>query len=480
MEVDNRSLAADIAVIGGGATGLAAAVAAAELGAKVVLLEKRRILGGNSNMAEGFFASESPAQKRMRIDAPNDVFFKIAMDYAHYRINPRVVRAFINKSGDTVRWLEEKGLYFDWIPHFIPNQSPRVWHCMRGYGAELTKVLAKECERLGVSILTKTRAEHVVVDGRGRMTGVQASTKNGDVTVNTKCVVVGTGGFGANKRLLAKHCQDYSPNMIHIGVREVTGDGLRIAQEMGAASEGLGHLQVVGPSFVKHDWQMEAVVGEPSTIWVNSRGERFVDESLTFNEFETGNAVLRQPERLCYCLFDSVVKRGMIEEGLAKGVGVLDCPPGSRLEGLDAKLAHYEQMGVVKSGRSWTHIAQWIGIEESLLQGSVNEYNAACASRHDDTFAKDPRYLVALAEPPYYGVKCSASFLGTIGGIKISEKMEVLDQNDAPIPGLYAGGADTGGWESETYCVRLPGTTYGFALNSGRIAGENAAHFVGK
>ena len=105
-----ETLETQIAIVGGGGAGLAAAVAAAEKGANVIVLEKRHDLGGNSARAEGLFAAESPAQKRLKIDAPRDELFKMAMDYAHWKLNARLVRAFIDKSGDTIRWLEQKGL----------------------------------------------------------------------------------------------------------------------------------------------------------------------------------------------------------------------------------------------------------------------------------------------------------------------------------------------------------------------------------
>ena len=110
-----------IVIIGGGGSGLSAAVAAAEKGAEVVLLEKRSKLGGTSAMAQGLFGAESSVQKRLKIDARRDELFKMAMKFAHWSINPRIVRAFIDKSGDTIRWLEEKGLTFD-VPPYYPNQ----------------------------------------------------------------------------------------------------------------------------------------------------------------------------------------------------------------------------------------------------------------------------------------------------------------------------------------------------------------------
>ena len=104
---------ADLVVIGGGGAGLAAAVATAEKSIeKIVVLEKRNNLGGTSAMASGIFGADSPAQKRQAIIADKDELYKRVIDWSLYNVNPRIIRAFINKSGDTIRWLEDKGLYF--------------------------------------------------------------------------------------------------------------------------------------------------------------------------------------------------------------------------------------------------------------------------------------------------------------------------------------------------------------------------------
>ena len=117
----------DIVIIGGGGAGLPAALTAHEKGNGVVVLEKRGVVGGNALMAEGFFAAESPAQKRLLIDAKKDDLFRKALDYAHYKVDPRILRVFINRSGDTVHWIEEKGHRFDRVVPFYPNQVPLVW-----------------------------------------------------------------------------------------------------------------------------------------------------------------------------------------------------------------------------------------------------------------------------------------------------------------------------------------------------------------
>jgi NADPH-dependent glutamate synthase beta subunit-like oxidoreductase len=123
---------------------------------------------------------------------------------------------------------------------------------------------------------------------------------------------------------------------------------------------------------------------------------------------------------------------------------------------------------------SWEEIAQWIGADAEMLRNTIQEYNRACQMGHDTFCAKDRRYLMPLDSPPYYAIKCNVDYLDTIGGIKINERMEVLDKSGKPISGLYAAGIDTGGWVGDTYCVQTTGTTFAFAINSGRIAGENA------
>src|SRR3989304_6308925 len=125
MTAKPGGLTADIVVVGGGGAGLAAALAAAENGCKsIIVLEKAGSAAGSTAMAHDIFAAESLVQKRLGIDARRDDLFKIAMEWAHWtKINPRVVRAFIDKSGDTIGWLEKKGLSFELIQYY-PNQAP--------------------------------------------------------------------------------------------------------------------------------------------------------------------------------------------------------------------------------------------------------------------------------------------------------------------------------------------------------------------
>jgi len=467
----HQELKADIVVIGGGGSGLSAAVAAAELGASVVVLEKRSHLGGNANFAEGFFAAESPAQLRNHIYASRDECFRIAMNYSHWKIDARILRAFIDKSGDTVRWLESKGVDCNWIAPLYPNQVPLVWHCFKERGVAVMKVLRKCCEDLGVKILLETPAKKILIGTEGQVIGVLALSSGKELQIETGNVIIATGGYAGNKELLRKYAPLWNENMGCGGLPN-EGDGLLMAIEAGAEMEGMGIIQLVGPGYPGPD-RLNAVSTEPYTVWVNKEGRRFTDESTAYNIFESVNPVLLQPGRVCYSLMDDAMKQNIIKNGICKGAGIVIVPPGSPYPELETDLQLHSEKGGIKIAATWEEIAEWIMCDSSTLKQEIDMYNSFCDCGHDKIFTKDRRFLVPLRTPPFYAFKCSLGFLGTIGGIKINERMEVINREGEPIPGLYAAGVDTGGWESDTYCAILSGTTFGFALNSGRIAAEN-------
>src|ERR1035437_6768967 len=126
MKRMTEALDAQLVVIGGGGAGLPAAIAAVENGASsVIVLEKRSVSGGNAARAWGLFAAESWVQKQAMVDARKEQLFKTIMDWSHWQIDPEIFRAFIWKSADTIRWLEEKGIKFN-LPRYFPNQESPV------------------------------------------------------------------------------------------------------------------------------------------------------------------------------------------------------------------------------------------------------------------------------------------------------------------------------------------------------------------
>jgi fumarate reductase flavoprotein subunit len=470
-----KSVEAEIVIIGGGGAGLAAALAAIEEGAaSIIVLEKRGGLGGNTARATGLFACESPVQRRERIIADRDILFEKLMQWTHWsRIDPRILRAFLNKSGDTIRWLEEKGIEFD-LRAFYPNQQPRVWHCPKGGGAQLVQVLIEKCKERGVQLLLRTSGKRILRGTEGHVTGVMAVKDGEEFEITAKNVVITTGGFGGNGELLKKYCPSYFDGMPLRGL-PLTGDGLFIAAEAGAAITDFVTLLKEGPTLDLQTWPLMGLEREPSTVWVNKTGKRFINESAGYHPFESVNAMLKQPEKVCYTLLDTDIKQNFLEKGFKLGRNIRGNrgQEGDKPE-LDKRLQEEIDRGRVKMSDSWNSIADWIGADRKVLKDTIDEYNSFCEQGYDEIFTKERKCLLALRRSPYYAIRGSAVFLDTIGGIKINEHMEILDNDDNPIPGLYAAGVTTSGWEAETYCGELSGSAFGFAINSGRIAGENA------
>jgi fumarate reductase flavoprotein subunit len=493
---------ADLVVIGGGGAGLAAACAAAENGCRnVIVLEKAGSATGSTGMAHDVFGAESPVQKRLGIDASKDELFKTAMEWAHWtKINPRIVRAFIDKSSDTIAWLENKGLAFDMIQYY-PNQVPLVRHSVIGHGHALMKALRDSCQQQGVRILTRTAGKKLLCDQAGRICGLVAESKEGDFTIAAKSVVMATGGYGNNKEMLKKYISNYHDTMSYDGPPSNTGDGILMATEVGAATAGLGACNLHGP-FIKpksdsHWMKMDApgpdgspiritlwfLAWEPEMLWVNKRGQRFIDEGYNLAFFAFGNAVAMQPEGITYTLLDTdilrlIEKQGLIRPGAASRANWLPVSAATPLPGLEREIQKQADKGDLKIANSWDEIAAWMGANPAALKATIDEYNAACDDKRDPVFAKDRRYLLPMRTPPFYAVRGHIGLCDTYGGIKINERMEALDTEDNPIAGLYAAGSTTGCWETESYCYRLTGHLVGFALNSGRIAGENAAKYL--
>jgi fumarate reductase flavoprotein subunit len=497
-----ENLSAELVVVGGGGAGLAAALAAAENGCRsVMVLEKAGSAAGSTAMAHDIFGAESPVQKRLGIEASRDELFKTAMEWAHWtKINPRVVRAFIDKSGDTIGWLEKKGLSFELIQYY-PNQVPLVRHSVKGHGHALMKTLRDNCRELGVKILTRTAGKRLLRDRNGKISGIVAENKDGKITISAGSVIIATGGYGNNREMLKKYCANYHDTITYDGPPSNTGDGIVMATEIGAATAGLGTVNQHGP-FIKpksdsHAMKMDAegpdgmpiritlwfLAWEPEMLWVNKNGRRFIDEGYNLAFFAFGNALAMQPDGIAYTLFDTdtlrtIEAQGLIRPGAASRANWLPVSAATPLPGLEREVRKQADKGELKISDSWEDIAGWIGADPAVLKATIEEYNASCDDKHDALFAKDRKYLLSLRTPPYYAVKGHLGLCDAYGGIKINEKMEALDAGDNPIPGLYAAGSTAGCWESESYCYRLTGHLVGFALNSGRIAGENAVRYL--
>jgi succinate dehydrogenase/fumarate reductase flavoprotein subunit len=160
------------------------------------------------------------------------------MQHSHWTLNPRIVRAWIDKSGDTISWLEKKGLNFRLL-RLYPEQSPLALHCAEKNGSAIINALIKDCNELGVTVLFKTTARKILTDESGATNGVTARDQEEDIVIQTPSVIVATGGYGGSKRLLKKYCPEYICRDYSVRVLKNihNGDGIHMAFEVGAASE---------------------------------------------------------------------------------------------------------------------------------------------------------------------------------------------------------------------------------------------------
>jgi fumarate reductase flavoprotein subunit len=478
------ALQADVVVIGSGAAGLAAALTAVEGGAKVIVFEKERSPGGTSNFFEGTFAVESAMQRERYITYSKDEAFKNIMEYSHWLANPRLVRAIVNESGATISWLQQQGVVFTDASINMPD-APRTYHIIKGKGEAVVKALTTKAKEKGVTIRLATPVKKIVKQG-DRIIGVIAEADGEEIQVRAKAVIIASGGYANNKEWIKKYTGfELDVNLIPVGNVDKTGDGIRMAWELGAAEEGKSLLELyrVGPMGAEFPMgsQIEYAVVQPD-LWVNPKGERFCDETVAFYDASVGNVNARYKEGYTYSIFNDAAVQRMLDRGIDKNV-VIGVPPGSKPVDFYREVNAALERGTseIFVADSVAELAGKMGVNPDTLKATIDEYNSFCEKHHDDLFAKDPKFLFPIKSPKYYAVKAHTIFLGTMGGIKINEKTEVLDKKDAVIPGLYATGFDAGGMYGDSYAIKSSsGLSSAFAMNSGRIAGRNALKFIGK
>lgn len=484
-----KEMSADVVVVGAGTSGLAAAVQALQGGAKVIVLEKQAAVGGTGNFCEGLFAAESKLQKRIGIDVSKDFAFKLIMNYSHWKANGALAKAFVDKSAETIDWLDNLGVKIEYVGvggfggpltwHVIapgpdyPAKNPRDFHCQR-----MINVFNQYVKDHGGTILLETPGTGLITE-KGKVVGVTAKDKSGaTLRINAKAVVIATGGFANNKEMMKKYVA--YPDVIPVGNIGKDGDGIRMAEAVGADLEGMSTVEAYRPGlpgFHPAD-QMIALAVQPY-FWVTPRGERYTDESSIEFWPYAGNAITRVGGT-AYSIYDDATRKLAVEKGIEMPLGewVLQ---GTKLtkweESFNKELAR--KRGNVFKADSIEDLAKQLGMDPKILKASVERMNQSAQIREDSQFNKKSKFLRPIATGPFYATKLLPRHLGTLGGVKISGKTEALNAHGEPIPGLYAVGTDSGGMYGDSYDLLLGGGTAGYAVNSGRIAAENALKYSG-
>jgi fumarate reductase flavoprotein subunit len=475
---------ADLVVIAAGVSGLAASIAAAQLGLKVIALEKSSTTGGAANMGMGPMAVESHLTREKQFSPTRDEAFEVFMNYVHWQSDGRLVREYINKSGDTIAWLEALGVEFAEPASYFPGSYP-TWHIVmpesripgETASATMVKIMTMKAKELGVKIMLQTPVSKLLKEG-DKIVGVVAENKAGEeIIVKSKAVIVATGGIGDNPKMIKKYTgYEWGVDLHSFRIPGNEGDGIRMAWEAGAMSTPIRIeliYNVADPTVMgKMDWL--TLMRQPH-LMLNLQGERFINEAEGNTSFK-GNAISLQKDRQAFFVFDETTKNEM--KTYLDFLNLITKTPNFAnideqfQQTLDSKYPHFFVADTVED------LAAQTGMDLAGLQATLAEYNNSCEHGYDELFNKPHRYLRPVKNPRFYALRLFASGYGSLGGIKINYKTEVLDKKWDKIPGLYAAGTDACSIYGDTYVFLMPGNTMGFALNSGRMAGEHAASYV--
>lgn len=518
---------AELVVLGAGGAGIAAALAAAERGVRVVLLEKGNKPGGAAMFgATGFAAYGSAAQREAGEEFSAREAFRAVAEYTRHRSDERLVRAVIGRSGQTADWLQAHGLKTVLSPaHPAPVEDPdgagllarhrsaRTYHrYVSKFGG--FKKLLKAIEDAGGTVLTETAATELVTDAEGRILGVRAvktdagkplsvsralSTEAAEdiaadqeegpvlVDVAARAVVVATGGFVGNVELVQQELGSIDAARLHFtGERKSVGTGREVVRAAGGDADAertldLPALTVPG----RYSSKALATLANLPLPWFDATGRRFTDESVTYRFGGRGAAVLQRGGSFRMIL-DSATVRRLTEEGLdlapAEDHGS-PLPPDA--EGTPAQpqlpeaLAEAVEQGAAVTAATLEELAAGIGADPEILTEAVARYNEAVRQGVDEEFFT-PEALLRhpVEEGPFHAVTVVNTVRGTLGGVRIDETARVLDAQGTPVPGLFAGGNEATGFWGGSY-PQIDGLTLMFAFNSGRIAGESAAEHLG-
>jgi tricarballylate dehydrogenase len=485
----------DVVVVGAGNAAMCAALAAEERGAKVLVLEAapKDEGGGNTRFTAGAIRSVYNGVDDLRTLMPDltdqecditdfgtyteDQFFDDMFRVTQYRTDPTLVEILVKQSYDTLKWMRGKGVRFQPIwgrQAFKVDGRFKFWGGLTieawGGGPGLVEALWGAAEKRGIDMWFDSRATGLVMDGV-KVAGVTVKRGGTEVvTVETGGVVLAAGGFQANTEWRTRYLGPGWELAKVRGSRFNTGDGIRMATDVGANTAGnwsgchavgwernapeFGDL-AVGDAFQKHSY--------PFGIMINADGKRFVDEGADFRNYtyaKYGRVILNQPNQFAWQIFDQKVTHLLRDEYRIRQVTKVTADTleelVGKLEGVDAKVALAEL-------KAWNAAVMTdVPFNPNVKDGKGTTGLAVPKSN----------WANVLDKPPYeaYQITCGITF--TFGGLRINDAGQVVDTDMRPIGGMYAAGEMVGG----LFYFNYPGGT-GLMAGAvfGKLAGSSAA-----
>lgn len=463
--MDEQTIDTDVAVLGGGLAGHCAALAAAEQGASVLLLEKCAEPGGSSTTSAGSFAlAGTDLQAAVGVEDSPQKLAEELMRVSGGHAEPELVQLYVERQADTYEWLKRQGVVFHKITLSSSTSVPRT-HPTNS--RQLISALHEQVMKQPlIRYVPNTRATRLKVDGEGRVRGIclQSGERRWEATVRGG-VVIATGGFSRSRDLIRKFAPELSSAPAWGGAGN-EGDGLTMAWALGADVADMGFVTATFGVAINHYPDTEARPGDElllrmamyrGGIAVNLEARRFADESQSYKKLAT--ACLYQPRGIAFQIFDQAI----MDQSVAN-------PAVNDFKGAFEK-------GVIKKADSWDALARLIGIDGPTLEETVRRYNGFVTTGKDLEFARESLSggfgrPVALQTAPFYALPCSAAVLSTYAGLRVSPAMQVRNVYGDTIEGLYAAGEVVGGFHGAGY---MSGSSLGKAAIFGRVAGAQAA-----
>jgi fumarate reductase flavoprotein subunit len=446
---------AQVLIVGAGAAGLCAALAASEADAQVVVLERDRAPRGSTALSAGLIpAAGTSFQREFGIADEPSIFAAEIRRKAGAEADPAIVAVVTQGAAPTIEWLAERhGLPFSLVHDFdYPGHSVRRMHGLpTRSGAELIDRLRAAVEAAGVPILTEATATTLYVAADGSVRGVGVERPDGSSErIGCGALVLACNGYGGNRDLVRRHIPEMD-GALYFGHPGNRGDAVLWGEKLGAELRCMsgyqGHGSVAHPHGILITW---AAIMEGG-FQVDAAGRRFSDESLGYSE--QAAVVLTQTGGIAFDIFDE------------------------RIASIARQFEDFRQaeaVGAVLSEDTLEALAQRARLPEAALLETFAEVDRLKAGSGVDRFGRAFAGVRVLS-PPYKAVRVTGALFHTQGGLAIDERAHVLGVGGKALPNLFAAGGAAAGVSGSTAAGYLSGNGLLTAVVLGRIAGTFAA-----
>lgn len=463
----------DVAVLGAGISGFCAAIAAAQKGAKVILLEKRETFTYHGGW-NGVLGDRQ--HKNQGVDVAEDEVMADLMRFGAYHPNQQLHLVWKKESGRVMDQLfdiadEVGGIYAvdtDNKDHWPYREFPTAVIFPPALNGTLLPMLEAKAIQLGVEILYETPATQLIrEENQGKVTGVIAKNDDGYLQVNaSKGVIICTGGYGSNKEMLAAYAPR-ATKVINNQYAELsnTGDGILMGMWVGGVKQETS-CPMLWDGMIPGNEIFVSISRQP-WLYVNTLGQRYANEDAPFGY--TANQDINQPDSEKWVIWDA---NWDTDKSKFHGTICENMQPPFWTEN---SYADYMKRGVIIEANSLDELADKMAVPKETFLATVSRYNELVEKGIDEDFGKDPEKLTAIVKAPFGACKVGTGILVTCDGLRIDTDMRVLDKESQPIPGLYAAGNASGDFFANDYPITVAGVSHGRAITFGWLAGEHAA-----